>query len=707
MTTSAASETAAGRAGRTAARTRSDVRAARRSQVASVGLVLVLLAVSVFAVVESQLTAAAAEKAVAASTVSEDYWRAATAVGAEESLERKYRLEPGEGVRVRFDQAAAALIAALGEVQRDGDASDRALVYKVTDQHSVFLEATGRLFDAIDRGDTAAALRIDANETDPAFDVMEAAVLDAAAGKHDRALVALQELQNLKSVTRVLTPIVFLAGLLLAGLLASITRGHRRLLVIERERAVHDAHHDALTGLPNRILFAERVEQALVARAGTDAGVALLLVDLDRFKEINDTFGHQCGDELIVQVGVRLSGAVSGLDSVARLGGDEFGVLLPDVQSVENAVETATTLRAALAAPFPVDGIDLDVEGSVGVAVSGHHGQDTVTLLQRADIAMYVAKDQSRGIFVYDPAADRHSPAKLAVLGDLRRALHRSELVLHYQPKVNISTGDLVGAEALVRWHHPQHGLVMPDAFMPFAEHTGLIGPLTRSILNEALAQARAWCEQGRPLTVAVNLWARNLLDEHLPDQVAELLAAHEVAPKLLVLEVTETAVVTEPLRAQQLLKRLSALGIRISIDDFGAGYTSLGQLKTLPVSELKIDRSFVTTMTADDRNALIVQSVIDLGHNLGLSIVAEGVEDEQTFTALAALKCDVAQGYYITRPMSAEALDAQLSRGRGPFGPLQAGVGAEIPISSCDAQIDERVRSRSSSRSATWCDDA
>jgi diguanylate cyclase len=203
---------------------------------------------------------------------------------------------------------------------------------------------------------------------------------------------------------------VFLAGLLLAGLLASITQGHRRLLVIERERAVHDAHHDALTGLPNRILFAERVEQALVARAGTDAEVALLLVDLDRFKEINDTFGHQCGDELIVQVGVRLSGAVSGLDSVARLGGDEFGVLLPDVQSVEGAVETATTLRAALSAPFPVDHIDLDVEGSVGVAVSGHHGQDTVTLLQRADIAMYVAKDQSRGIFVYDPAADRHSP---------------------------------------------------------------------------------------------------------------------------------------------------------------------------------------------------------------------------------------------------------------------------------------------------------
>ena len=547
----------------------------------------------------------------------------------------------------------------MGEVQRNGDVSDRALVYQVTEQHGRFLEATGRMFDAIDRGDTAAALRIDADETDPAFGVMEAAVLDAAAGKHDRALMALQRLQDLNSVTRVLTPVVFLAGFLLAGLLVSITRGHRRLLVIERERALHDAHHDALTGLPNRILFAQRVGQALVGCAGTDAGVALLLVDLDRFKEINDTFGHQCGDELIVQVGARLSGVVSGTDSVARLGGDEFGVLLPNVQSVEGAVETATTLRAALTAPFPVDGIDLYVEASVGVAVSGHHGQDTVTLLQRADIALYVAKDQSRGIFVYDPAVDGHSPAKLAVLGDLRRALDRSELVLHYQPKVSISTGDIVGAEALVRWHRPQHGLVMPDAFMPFAEHTGLIGPLTRYILNEALAQARAWCEQGRPLTVAVNLSTRSLLDEHLPDQVAELLAAHDVAPELLVFEVTETAVVSEPLRAQQLLQRLSALGIRISIDDFGAGYTSLGQLKTLPVSELKIDRSFVTTMTEDGRNALIVQSVIDLGHNLGLSIVAEGVEDEQTLAALAALNCDIAQGYYIARPLTAEALVA------------------------------------------------
>jgi diguanylate cyclase (GGDEF)-like protein len=629
-----------------------------------VALVLVLLAVSVFAVVESQLSASAAGRAVGASAVSEDYWRAATAVGAEESLERKYRLEPGPAVRAGFDQAAAALTAALAEVQRDADAADQELVARVTAQHQAYLQATGRLFDAVDHADTATALRIDAEETDPAFRVMEASVLDAAADSHHRAVAALQELQDLELVTRVLTPAVFLAGLLLAGLLASITRGHRRLLVAERERAVHDAGHDALTGLPNRMTVADRVEEALAACAGTDTGVGLLLIDLDRFKDINDTFGHRCGDELIVQVGARLSDVVRDGDTVGRLGGDEFAVVLPDVRSADGAVATATALRAALTAPFPVNGVDLDVEASVGVAVSGQHGHDAMSLLQHADTAMYVAKDQGRGICVYDKAADRHSPARLAMLGDLRRALDRGELVLHYQPKISISNGDVVGAEALVRWQHPQGGLVLPDAFIPLAEHTELIGPLTRHILGEALAQARAWCEHGHSRPVAVNLSARSLLDEHLPDRVAELLAEHHVPADLLVFEVTESAVVTEPLRARLLLEQLSALGVRISIDDFGAGYTSLGQLKTLPVSELKIDRSFVTTMTEDNRNALIVQSVINLGHNLGLSIVAEGVEDQQTLAALAALDCDVAQGYYIARPMTAEALDAAAAAG-------------------------------------------
>ena len=284
---------------------------------------------------------------------------------------------------------------------------------------------------------------------------------------------------------------------------------------------------------------------------------------------------------------------------------------------------------------------------------------------------MYVAKTQNLGVFAYDPAVDGHSPAKLALLGDLRRALARDELVLHYQPKVSISTGDVVGVEALVRWHHPVRGLVQPDEFIPLAEHTGLIGPLMRHVLDRALHQAGAWADAGRPLQVAVNLSARNLLDERLPAMVQSLLAAHGVPASMLELEVTESALMTEPGRARSLLEELAKVGVRISIDDFGAGYTSLGQLRDLPVTELKIDRSFVTTMTQDRSMAFIVQSVIELGHNLGLTIVAEGVESTEALDALAGFGCDVAQGYYLSRPMPLEMFDHWLTT--HPVGTLLA----------------------------------
>jgi EAL domain-containing protein (putative c-di-GMP-specific phosphodiesterase class I) len=315
-------------------------------------------------------------------------------------------------------------------------------------------------------------------------------------------------------------------------------------------------------------------------------------------------------------------------------------------------------MQIALETPFRVGGVDLDVEASVGLVVSGVHGDDAATLLRHADVAMYTAKSSPLGLAVYDATVDLHSPLRLALLGDLRRALERSELVLHYQPKLSIGTGEVVGAEALVRWQHPERGLVFPDEFIPLAEHTGLIGALTRSVLGTALAQARRWADAGRPIAVSVNLSVRNLLDDDLPDQVGELLALHGVAPELLELEVTETAIMTDPVRAQDVLERLTLLGIRVSIDDFGAGYTSLGHLKNLPVSELKIDRSFVTDMTEDAGRALIVQSVVNLGHNLGLTLVAEGVETEDALAALAGLGCDVAQGYLMSRPVTADAFD-------------------------------------------------
>ncbi len=428
---------------------------------------------------------------------------------------------------------------------------------------------------------------------------------------------------------------------------------------LARQREMEfQALHDTLTGLPNRELLTERLDQALHLdiQAGTRTG--LMLIDLDRFKEVNDTFGYRCGDDLLRQVGPRLAGVLRAGDTIARLGGDEFGVILPGLHDADAASAVALSLVEALEITFHVEGADLDVEASIGVVVSGEHGQDPTTLLQRGDTALDVAKTLATSMFAYDPALDRHTPSRLALLGDLRRALERGELVLHYQPKVCLGTGNVVGAEALVRWQHPGRSLMFPDEFIPMAEHTALIGPLTRHVLGTALAQARSWIDAGRPLTVAVNLSARNLHDEDFATQVTELLAAHYVPAHLLELEVTESAIMIDPDRAQQTLKQLAGLGVRISIDDFGAGYTSLSQLTTLPVSELKIDKSFVMTMAQDPGNAMIVQSVIDLGHNLGLTLVAEGVETEQSLRALAALNCDIAQGYHICRPVPAAAFD-------------------------------------------------
>ena len=639
-------------------RTSSDARIALRSRLASIGLVLILFGVSAFAAWSSYATSAAAHRAATASTLADDYAQAATAVALEESLERKYRLEPGPRVRARYDAAGEQLLGALALVARNGDATDRARVEKLRARHHEYLASIGRMFHMVDKGDTPAVLKIDSAEVDPEFDAIEKSV-DAAAEAHHRESVAqLQYLRHLATMTGQLNPVVFLVGLLLAALLTLVTRIHRRLLDVERSRALHDSMHDALTGLPNRSLLFDRFGQALLAARRNTTTVGLLLIDLDRFKEVNDTFGHLYGDALLTQIGPRLRLALREADTVARLGGDEFAVLLPDITDLDAAMGIAAQLRESLETPFIVEDVALDVEASVGVVLSGEHGTDPTTLLQRADIAMYVAKVQNLGVFAYDPDVDGHTPAKLALLGELRRALDLDQLVMRYQPKVAIRSGEVVGAEALVRWQHPDRGMILPDAFIPLAEHTGLIGPLTTYVLSAALAQARVWMDAGRPLTVSVNLSARSLLDVQLPRQVASLLATHGVPAELLLLEVTESSLVTEPDRAKRLLKALSALGIRLSIDDFGAGYTSLGQLKNLPVAELKIDKSFIMNMRNDPSDALIVHSIVELGHNLGLTIVAEGVETAAVLGDLTALSCDIAQGDYLSRPVSPAAFD-------------------------------------------------
>lgn len=645
------------------------------SRAALVGLLVVLLAVMGFSLWSSQSNVRAARLAVAASRLSDDYAQVSKALAAEESLERKYRLEPGPEIRARYDQSAADLLAAVHLVQQDGYAQDRTNVGQIVAAQGPYLHSVHTMFAAVDRADIREVLRIDNVEVDPRLSLIQAIVDKEVRDHHERALGTLADLQTLESSTSLATPLVFLAGLVLIGLFSSVLRRVQRQLDVQRERAVYDSLHDSLTGLPNRSLLEDRFGQAL--RAGRRAGSAtgLLLLDLDRFKEVNDTLGHHCGDRLLSQIGRRFADALRDADTVARLGGDEFAVVLPDIDGVNGAIVVARKLRDALAQPFQVDDVFLDVEASIGVVVSGEHGEDVMTLLQRADVAMYVAKEQSLGVFVYDSNIDGHSLERLALLGQLRQGLQSSELVLHYQPKVSLSTGEACGVEALVRWQHPKRGLIPPDQFIPLAEHTGLIGPLTLYVLDTALAQVRAWTDAGYPIPVSVNLSARNLLDERLPDQVAALLIKHDVPARMLNLEVTESAIMTDPIRAERLLIRLQALGVAIAIDDFGVGYTSLAQLKKLPVNELKIDRSFVTSMETDSGNALIVQSVIDIGHNLGLVAIAEGVESQEVMAALGELGCDIAQGYHFSRPLPADDLLAWYAQHAATVSPVATPV--------------------------------
>jgi diguanylate cyclase (GGDEF)-like protein len=426
----------------------------------------------------------------------------------------------------------------------------------------------------------------------------------------------------------------------------------------------HHTQHDDLTGLPNRALFRDRVRQALAAAARDGTHVAVMLMDLDRFKEINDTLGHHHGDVLLRQVGPRLTSVLRAGDTVARLGGDEFGVLLPSLPDAHAADGVAAGLLEALKPPFSVHGLKLDVSASIGIACSPAHGQGIDALMRRADIAMYLAKAAQSGYETYSPAEDDYSPDRLAMLGDLRRAIEDGELTTAYMPKVDLQTGAVVGMEALVRWLHPQRGLIMPGAFVPYAEHTGLIKPMTMHVLDGALRECDRWRRAGLEIRVAVNLSVRSLLDRQLPDDVAGLLARWDVPPKLLELEITESTIMADPRRSREVLYRLSEMGIGLSVDDFGTGYSSLGYLKRLPVDELKVDRSFVAAMATDPQDRMIVESTIALARNLGLRIVAEGVETEEVRDELARLGCHLGQGYLFGPPIDGDAVLAALVAG-------------------------------------------
>jgi diguanylate cyclase (GGDEF)-like protein len=432
-------------------------------------------------------------------------------------------------------------------------------------------------------------------------------------------------------------------------------------LAAARER---EAMHDALTGLPNRELFRMRVARAVEDCERTRRPFGVLLLDLDHFKEINDTLGHQVGDDLIVEVARRVRDNLRPGDTVARLGGDEFAVLTVDLDQEEDGLRVAERLLEALEDPFHAGDVRLDVQASLGLALHPDHGDDVDTLLQHADIALYEAKRERGTVSRYEPTSDDHSPERLALAADLRHALQADELYVEFQPKVASLTGRVVGLEALVRWAHPRRGLLMPDDFLPVVENTGLIVPLTMSVLDKALCGLAQWRATGHDVSVAVNLSARHLTDVDLPRKVETLLRGRGIPASALTLEVTETMVMSDPTRAVAVLGVLRDLGVGVAVDDFGTGYSSLAYLRRLQIDELKIDKSFVQDLATDEGDGVIVRSTIEMGHNLGLRVVAEGVEDESTMQMLRAWRCDVLQGYAISRPLPqdqvADWLDAR-----------------------------------------------
>jgi diguanylate cyclase (GGDEF)-like protein len=458
--------------------------------------------------------------------------------------------------------------------------------------------------------------------------------------------------------------LMLFAGLVLlwGTLLTVVTMASQRLRRQAAEKE-EQALSDGLTGLPNRTMFTNLVQSTLTGAGRRKHAGAVMLMDLDRFKDVNDTLGHHNGDLLLQRIASRLDSVLRNTATVARLGGDEFAILLTDTSDRQAVVPVVRRILKVLEEPVVVGGLALQVEASIGIAMFPEHGRTVDAVMRAADVAMYVTKEQRSGYEFYDEESHehRHDAGRLALIGELRRAMDETELVLFYQPKVELSTGKVKGVEALARWHHPERGMLSPDEFIPLAERSNLLRPMTLYLLDTALRQANAWRSKGLEISVAVNLSMQNMLDLRLPNDLARLLTSWRLPAGSLELEITESTIMADHRRATTILSRLSKMGVRLSIDDFGTGYSSLAYLQELPVDAIKIDKSFVMEMHTDPGNATIVQSTVDLGHNLGLEVVAEGVETLESYNTLAKLGCDYAQGYFLSKPLSPEKMSIWL----------------------------------------------
>jgi diguanylate cyclase (GGDEF)-like protein len=446
------------------------------------------------------------------------------------------------------------------------------------------------------------------------------------------------------------------------------------------KQATYAATHDTVTELPNRALFYDRLERAISAANSEQGRLAVLLLQVENHKEIRDTLGLNSADAILKQVATRLESVIRTQDSAARLDGPTFALLLRNTADINDTESLARRLQKAMEPPFMVDRLKLSAHTSVGVVLFPDHGEDADTLVQRAGVALYVAAKAHNGYALYSPLLDEHSPRRLTLMGELRQALERDQLELRYQPKVEVVSGRVIGAEALVRWRHPRHGFIQPEEFIGLAERTRMIKPLTLWVMKRAFEDCVRWYEQGLALKVSVNLSAQDLHDPELPDLIAGVVAASGIQPEWVIFEITESGIMQDPDRVLNVVERVHGLGFTLSIDDFGTGYSSLAYLKKLPVSELKIDKSFVVDMLDSENDAVIVRATIDLAHNLGLKITAEGVESAEILATLRGMGCDIAQGFHISRPQSAQAFSDWLQASNWPPQRLEGAGQQESP---------------------------
>jgi diguanylate cyclase (GGDEF)-like protein len=601
----------------------------------------------------STATTERATARVSAVTATGDAWgHLFDHINLEEDLMHAYLAVLDDGNRQSFAQTIGGAEPILESLKQAPDANQRqvALVAQAYQSYVVTLHA---ILDAAQVPTTLEARTLQGETA--AATVRQ--LVSASEASERRATVTFNEsVERSSRGLRVAATIAFSACAVLLGLCWAVLVGYQRR--VERQAAAneHGATHDVLTGLANRTMLSDRIGPAISSEQGD--GVGLLLIDLDGFKDVNDTLGHNFGDSVLQMVAARLAASVRDGDTVARLGGDEFAVLLPGISSVEEAVALARRLLAALLEPIKLDEYTLEVGSSIGVSMYPIDCDNPDQLLQHADIAMYTAKRDRLGVAAYEQSQNSYHPKQLTLLAELRKALTGDEIMLHYQPKVNTSTGCIVGVEALIRWQHPIRGLLGAMEFVPLAEQSGLIDQLTFRVLRDAIEQCQSWQRAGLELPVAINVSARNLTDPDFVEKVRALLRDSQILPSMLTFEITETAVINDHEQALSVLHEIRAMGLGLSIDDFGTGYSSMVYLQEMPITELKIDRCFVSQIDTE-ANKAIVHAVLDLARHLQLKVVAEGVEDQRTRDELSALGCAVSQGYLFGKPVPAADLVA------------------------------------------------